>query len=674
MTLGGLALAVGILVDDSTVTIENTHRLWTEEGMPLSEATLHGAAEIAVPTLVSTLAISCVFTSVVFLDGPAKYLFTPLGLAVVFAMLASYGLSRTLTPITIGLLLKGERHHTEGGASAGFFGRMTAAFERGFERLRAGYAKLLAMLLRRRAIVPVVAVLVLGLGAVMLLSVGRDFFPLIDGGQIQLHVRGPAGTRIESTEAIFQAVEDKIREVIPERDRSLIVDNIGLPARAYNLAFADGSTIGINDGVIQVALKEGHKPTADYVKELRQVLPAAFPEDTFYFQAADIVTQILNFGLPAQIDVRTVGYDKNNLSVAGELRQRLAAIPGIVDAHLQQEVDGPAFYAQIDRTRAAQLGLNASTVATNINVSLSSSEQVSPNFWTDPKSGIPYYLAVQTPEYKVNSLNALANTPVSTSLAVSGQTVPGMLSNVATFTRDKIATNSNQTNIQPVFDVYASVQGRDLGGVAADINKITTELQKKMKPGNSIQVVGQIQSMNDSFRNLGIGLLFAAVFVYLLMVVNYQTFGDPFVVILALPATLCGIVTMLFITGTTLNVPSLMGAIMAVGVASANSILLVTFAREQQLKGHSSFEAALSAGRTRIRPVLMTAAAMIVGMIPMAIGGAGEEQNAALARAVIGGLLFATPTTLLIVPYLFAMLRKGNDGKPHHGVFEEIQQ
>jgi multidrug efflux pump subunit AcrB len=674
MTLGGLALAVGILVDDSTVTIENTHRLWTEEGMPLSEATLHGAAEIAVPTLVSTLAISCVFTSVVFLDGPAKYLFTPLGLAVVFAMLASYGLSRTLTPITIGLLLKSERRHTEDGAPTGLFARMTAAFDRGFERLRDGYAKLLAMLLRRRAIVPVVAVLIVSLGAVMFLSVGRDFFPLIDGGQIQLHVRAPAGTRIESTEAIFQAVEDKIREVIPEKDRSLIIDNIGLPARAYNLAFADGSTIGINDGVIQVQLKEGHKPTADYVKKLRQVLPAAFPEDIFYFQAADMVTQILNFGLPAQIDVRTVGYGKNNLSIARELRQRLAAIPGVADAHLQQEVDAPAFYAQIDRTRAAQLGLNASTVATNINVSLSSSEQVSPNFWTDPTSGIPYYLAVQTPEYKVNSLNALGNTPVSTSLAVSGQIVPGMLSNVATLKRDKVATNSNQTNIQPVFEIYASVQGRDLGSVAADINKVTTELQKQMKPGNSIQVLGQIQSMNDSFRNLGIGLLFAAVFVYLLMVVNYQTFGDPFVVILALPATLCGIVTMLFVTGTTLNVPSLMGAIMAVGVASANSILLVTFAREQQLKGRTAFEAALSAGHTRIRPVLMTAAAMIVGMIPMAIGGAGEEQNAALARAVIGGLLFATPTTLLIVPYLFAMLRKGNDGKPHHGVFEEVQE
>jgi multidrug efflux pump subunit AcrB len=672
MTLGGLALAVGILVDDSTVTIENTHRLWTEEGMPLSEATLHGAAGIAVPTLVSTLAISCVFTSVVFLDGPAKYLFTPLGLAVVFAMLASYGLSRTLTPITIGLLLKGERRHAEDAARRGLFARATAAFERGFERLRNGYSAFLAILLRRRFIVPVAAVLMLCLGAVMLLLVGRDFFPLIDAGQIQLHVRAPAGTRIESTERIFQAVEDKIREVIPEKERALIVDNIGLPARAYNLAFADGSTIGINDGVIQVALKEGHKPTADYIKKLRQILPAAFPEDVFYFQAADIVTQILNFGLPAQIDVRTVGYDQNNLSIARELRQRLAAIPGIVDAHLQQEADAPAFYAQIDRTRAAQLGLNASTVATNINVSLSSSEQVSPNFWTDPTSGIPYYLAVQTPEYKINSLNALGNTPVSTSLAISGQTVPGMLSNVARFKRDTVATNTNQSNIQPVFDIYASVQGRDLGSVAADISKVTTQLQKEMKPGNSIQVVGQIQSMNDSFHNLGIGLLFAAVFVYLLMVVNYQNFGDPFVVILALPATLCGIVTMLFITGTTLNVPSLMGAIMAVGVASANSILLVTFAREQQLEGHSAFEAALSAGHTRIRPVLMTAAAMIVGMIPMAIGGAGEEQNAALARAVIGGLLFATPTTLLIVPYLFAMLRKGNDGKPHHGVFEEI--
>jgi multidrug efflux pump subunit AcrB len=675
MTLGGLALAVGILVDDSTVTIENIHRLLTEEGQPLPQATLHGAAGIAVPTLVSTLAISCVFTSVVFLDGPAKYLFTPLGLAVVFAMLASYGLSRTLTPIVIGLLLKGEHHGPPNAAPRGLFARFHAAFERNFEAMRHAYSRSLAGLIEHRFIIPAGMVVMLALGVVLFPLVGRDFFPVIDGGQIQLHVRAPAGTRIEHTEKTFQEVEDKIREVIPDRDRALIVDNIGLPARAYNLAFSDGSTIGVNDGVILVSLKEGHRPTADYVRKLREVLPAAFPEDTFYFQAADIVTQILNFGLPAQIDVRTVGYDKeNNLKVAHELRQRIAAIPGIADAHLQQEVNAPAFYADIDRSRAAQLGLNASTIATNVNVSLSSSEQVTPNFWTDPKSGIPYYFTVQTPESKISSLNDLANTPVSTALAAS-QTdtpVPGLLSNVATFRRTSIPTNANQANIQPVYEVYASVQGRDLGGVASQISKITADLQKELKPGNTIQVIGQIQSMNGAFINLGIGLLFAAVFVYLLMVVNYQNFGDPFVVILALPATLCGILAMLFITGTTLNVPSLMGAIMAVGVASANSILLVTFAREQQLAGKTAFQAAIEAAHTRIRPVLMTAAAMIVGMIPMAIGGAGEEQNAALARAVIGGLLFATPTTLLVVPYLFAMLRKGNDGKKHHGVFDEV--
>src|SRR6201987_3073235 len=376
MTLGGLALAVGILVDDSTVTIENTHRLLTEEHMPLADATLHGAAGIAVPTLVSTLAISCVFTSVVFLDGPAKYLFTPLGLAVVFALLASYGLSRTLTPITIGMLLKGERHHAPDGSTPGLFGKMSLAFERGFERVRASHGRVLALLLRRKAIVPVALGLVLGLGGILSLFVGRDFFPLIDGGQIQLHVRAPAGTRIETPERIFPALEDKIREVIPERDRTLVVDNIGLPARAYNLAFADGSTIGINDGVILISLRDGHKPTAEYVKKLRQVLPASFPEDTFYFQAADIVTQILNFGLPAQIDVRTVGYDReNNLRLARELRRRIAAIRGVADAHLQQEVDAPAFLAEIDRARAAQLGLNANTIATNVNVSLSSSEQ-----------------------------------------------------------------------------------------------------------------------------------------------------------------------------------------------------------------------------------------------------------------------------------------------------------
>jgi multidrug efflux pump subunit AcrB len=620
MTLGGLALAVGILVDDSTVTIENTHRLRSEDGMSLPQATLHGAAGIAVPTLISTLAISCVFTSVIFLEGPAKYLFTPLGLAVVFAMLASYALSRTLTPITIGLLLKGERHG-EGGRR-GWFARFHVAFERRFEEFRHAYTALLTALVRHPTILPGVAVVVLGLGATLFMFVGRDFFPPIDGGQIQLHVRAPPATRIETTERIFQAVEDKIREIVPERERELIVDNIGLPARAYNLAFADGSTIGVNDGVILVALKEGHAPTADYVRKLRQALPAAFP------------------------------------------------------AHLQQEVNAPDFYATIDRTRAAQLGLNATQIANNLNISLSSSEQVAPNFWTDPSSGIPYYLAVQTPEREVNSIDALVSTPVTAGVSppgtsTAGDPVPGLLGNVATLKRDSVPTNANQTNIQPVYEVYAAAQGRDLGTIASAINGVVADLQKELKPGNTIQVVGQIDSMNAAFRDLAIGLVFAAVFVYLLMVVNYQNFADPFVVILALPATFAGIMTMLYVTGTTLSVPSLMGAIMAVGVASANSILLVTFAREQQLAGMSAFKAAITAGHTRIRPVLMTAAAMVVGMIPMAIGGAGEEQNAALARAVIGGLLFATPTTLFFVPYLFAMMRKRNDGKTRHGVFEE---
>ena len=628
------------------------------------------------PTLVSTLAISCVFTSVIFLQGPAKYLFTPLGFAVVFAMLASYGLSRTLTPITIGLLLKGEHRGAEAGT--GWFARFHRGFEQGFERMRTSYVELLHLLLTRRIIAPLIALLVLTLGAFMFVFVGRDFFPVIDAGQILLHARAPPATRIEVTEQFFQNVENKIREVIPERDLDLIVDNFGLPVRVYNLAFADGTTIGVNDGVILISLKEGHVPTADYVRKLREVLPAAFPEDMFYFQAADIVTQILNFGIPAQIDVRTVGYDRvKNLQIARELRRRMNEIPGIADAHLQQEIDGPDFLVDIDRTRATEFGLTATGIANNLNVSLSSSEQVSPNFWTDPSNGIPYYLVVQTPQYWVDSMSALINTPVSTGAApatatpTTNEPVPGMLSNVATIKRDSIPTNLNHANIQPVYEVYANVQSRDLGSVAKRISGIVAELGKQLSPGNKIEVMGQIPSMEGAFQNLTIGLLFASVFVYMLMVVNYQNFGDPVVVILALPITFCGILTMLFVTGTTLSVPSLMGAIMSVGVASSNSILLVTFAREQQLAGVRAFDAAIAAGHTRIRPVLMTAAAMIVGMIPMAIGEPGGEQNAALARAVIGGLLFATPTTLLLVPYLFAMLRKRNDGRPAHGVFEE---
>src|SRR5437764_1449255 len=658
--------------------------------MPLPAAPLHGAAEIAMPTLVSTLAISCVFTSVIFLEGPAKFLFTPLGLAVVFAMLASYGLSRTLTPIIIGLLLKGQRNGgSPTAARKSLFARFHAAFEHGFEQLRERYAALLRVLLTRRSIVPILSVIVLAVGGTLFIFVGRDFYPAIDGGMIQLHVRAPPGTRIETTEQNFQAVEDKIRQIIPKKDLDLIVDNIGVPARSYNWAFADGTTIAVNDGVIMVALKEGHAPTADYERPIREVLPAAFPADLFYFQPADMATQILNFGLTAQIDVRTVGYDRvKNLRIAEELRRRIAAIPGIADAHLQQEVYAPDFYVDIDRARALQFGITPSDIGNSLGTSLSSSVQVAPNFWTDPKDGVPRYFAVQTPEYQVHSLNDLGNTPVSTGTAPpttqpvpgqlgngatsvpvstgtappSTQPVPGELSNVATFTRDTVPGSASQANIQPIYEVYASTQGRDLGRTATEINKITAELQKELSPGNTIEVTGQIDSMNQAFRDMGIGLLFAAVFVYLLMVVNYQNFADPFVVILALPATFCGIVTMLYITNTTLSVPSLMGTIMAVGVASANSILLVTFAREQQLAGMKAIDAAISAGHTRIRPVLMTAAASIGGMIPMAIGGPGEEQNAALARAVIGGLSFATPTTLVVVPYLFALLRRRNDG------------
>jgi multidrug efflux pump subunit AcrB len=658
MTLGGLALAVGILVDDSTVTIENTHRL-LDEGHPFDRGVLEGAAGIAVPTLVSTLAISCVFISVVFLDGAPRYLFTPQGMAVVFAMLASYGLSRTLTPIIIRALIRKEHEEKHGPAKPlGRFGRIHESFNRGFERFRAFYVWLLERLLAYRLIVPAVAGAVLLVAAGLAPFVGRDFFPQVDAGVIQLHVRAPARTRIEETEKVFQAVENRIREAIPDKDRDLILDDIGLPQRTINLAFTDGSTIGVNDGVIQIALKPGHAPTEQYIKQLREELPQDFPDVRFYFQPADMVTQILNFGVPTQVDVEVVGRDRaKNLGIAEELQRRLSNVPGAVDVHLQQEIDAPELYYSIDRSRAQELGQTVSAISNNLMISLSSSEQVYPNFWTDPKAGIPYYLAVQTPEYKVASLNDLNNIAL-TSTAGPGEPVANTLGNVAQLERRNIQSVINHSNVQPVYDVYASVQDRDLGGVSADIDKIVAQMQPKLGPGNRIVVRGQIESMNSAFSRFSLGLVFAAVFVYLLMVVNFQDFLDPFVVILALPGAAAGIIVSLFVTGTTLSVPSLMGAIMSIGVASANSILLVTFAREQSLAGKSAIEAAVLAGGTRLRPVLMTAAAMIVGMLPMAIGGPGEEQNAVLARAVIGGLLFGTCTTLLVVPYLYAQLRR----------------
>ena len=658
MTLGGLALAVGILVDDSTVTIENTHRL-LEQGGDFDDAVLEGAAGIAVPTLISTLAICVVFVSVFFLQGAARYLFTPLAMAVVFAMLASYGISRTLTPIIIRLLLRREFAEHGHGAVRGWFGRFHDGFNRRFERFREFYGWLLTGILRRRVLTPAVAVCVVALAGGLSLFVGTDFFPSVDAGLIQLHVRAPARTRIERTEQIFGAVEDNIRQQIPGSDLALVLDNIGLPQRTYNLAYMDGTAIGVNDGAIQIQLKAGHRPTAEYIRKLRDELPAAFPDVQFYFQPADLVTQILNFGVPAQIDVQVQGRDRlDNQAIARDISRRISAIPGIVDAHVQQELDAPEMYYTIDRTRAQELGLTVNQVANDINISLSSSEQVAPNFWTDPKNGIPYFMAVQTPEYRLPNKNALDNIPIasttSNSTGVTAQ-IPDLLGNVASGERKQVQSVYNQTNIQPVYDVYASVQSIDLGSAAAAINRIVADEQSHLGPADKINVRGQIASMDSAFEDLTIGLLFAAVFVYLLMVVNYQSFVDPLAVILALPGAGSGILLMLFATDTTLSVPSLMGAIMSVGVASANSILLVTFSREQRQAGMSAFQAALSAGTTRLRPVLMTAGAMIVGMLPMAIGGPGEEQNAVLARAVIGGVLVGTITTLLFVPYLYSV-------------------
>ena len=539
----------------------------------------------------------------------------------------------------------------------GWFGRFHDGFNRRFDAFRDFYGWLVAAIIARRVITPVVAVAVVALAGGLSLFVGRDFFPQVDAGLIQLHVRAPARTRIESTEKIFQAVEDNIRAHLPAHDITLLLDNIGLPQRTYNLAFTDGTTIGVNDGTIQIQLAEDrHSTTAADTRLLRDELPAAFPDVQFYFQPADLVTQILNFGVPTQVDIQVQGKDrKDNQKIAQDIAKRIGAVPGIVDAHVQQELDAPEMFYTIDRTRAQELGLTVNQVAQSLNISLSSSEQVTPNFWTDPVSGIPYYMAVQTPEYRLHDLQSLNNIPIAGSVASNGGVIPDLLGNVASVQRKQVQSNFNQTNIQPVYDVFASVQSTDLGSAETAINKVVAEERGHLKVGDKINVLGQISSMDDAFGNLTIGLLFAAVFVYLLMVVNYQSFIDPLAVILALPGAGSGILLLLFVTGTTLSVPSLMGAIMSVGMASANSILLVTFAREQRQAGMSAVEAAISAGTTRLRPVLMTAAAMLVGMVPMAIGGPGEEQNAVLARAVIGGVLVGTITTLLFVPYLYSV-------------------
>ena len=669
MTLGGLALAVGILVDDATVEIENIHRN-LGLGKPLRQAILDGAQQIAGPTFVSTLTISIVFVSVLFLDGPPKYLFTPLALAVAFAMLASYLLSRTIVPTMVDYLLPAELQHGHGGGN-GWFARLHAGFEHRFEQLRDAYVSWLQWNLQHRLAVFVVFGAIVASGFLLLPWVGRDFFPTVDTGQFRLHVRAPAGTRIEQTERYFSDVENAIREIIPQDEVKLVLDNIGLPNRTYAMAFGDSATTGMADGEILVSLDHHRsKSTPAYIAELRRELPGRFPQLTFFFQPADIVSQILNFGLPAPIDIQVAGLNRQeNYEMATEIAQRVCQIRGVQDVHLHQVVNVPKLQVTVDQTRARELGMTQQDVANSMLVSLSGSGQVQPNYWVDPNMGISYLVETRTPTYKLDDVASIERLPL-TSPQVQGLQ---LLSNVAKVERGVTAEVANHKNVQPTFDVYANVQGRDLGSVADEINSVLTGYRAKLKPGNTIDMRGQVESMESAFFRLGLGLVFAAVLVYLLMVVNFQSWLDPFIIITALPGAFVGIVWSLFLWQTTFSVPALMGAIMSIGVATANSILLVTFANEQQQEGKSAFDAALAAGRTRMRPVLMTAAAMIIGMLPMSLGlGEGGEQNAPLGRAVIGGLLVATVTTLLFVPVVYSLLRRGRGGE---GVREtELQE
>lgn len=668
-TLGGLALAIGILVDDATVTIENIHRN-EELGMPLRQAILEGAQQIATPTLVSTLTICIVFTSVLFLEGPARFLFGPLAEAVVFAMLASYVLSRTLVPALADLMLKGESHaaasdgHTHPTpARSNAFIRFHNRFNRGFDRFQDRYMGALTWVLTNRRTVLAVFVGAVAFTAVLLPFVGRDFFPRVDAGQIKLHLRAPAGTRLEATEQVAAQTADIVRDVIPEDEVGSVISNIGLTSERYNFIFTDNSTLGSSDAELLISLTdERSRPTDDYIRELRARLREEMPDVTYFFLPADIVSQILNFGLTSAIDVQVSGFDRaNNLGVVRELRDRIAQIPGAVDVHLHQVLDAPELFLDVDRERAAQFGLTEQRVATNMNISLSGTGQTRPNFWPDPVTGFPYLIAVQTPPYKLDSYEKLLRTPV-----VPGQVTPQLLSNVTTVKRTTSPVIINRVNTQPTYDVYASVERTDLGSVAKELNALAAEYKTRLKPGNTIAIRGQVESMESAFSRLGLGIVFAALLVYLLMVVNFQSFRYPFIIITALPGALCGMVWMLFLTGTTFSIPSLMGAIMSVGVATANSILLISFAKDHlPAVGGNAYEAALEAGRTRLRPILMTAIAMIIGMLPMSLGlGEGGEQNAPLGRAVIGGLLLATFTTLLFVPVVFSYLaRKPNPEK-----------
>ncbi len=657
MTLGGLALAVGILVDDATVEIENIDRN-LEMGKDITTAILDGAQQIALPALVSTLCICIVFLPMFFLAGVARYLFVPLAEAVVFAMLASYILSRTLVPTLVQYFLRDQPHHAHDPnvVPESFFGRFQHGFEVRFSRLRDGYAARLERVLHMRwtFIVGFLAICLLSTG--LLLTVGQDFFPTVDAGQFRLHMRDRTATRIEETAKTADEVEHYIRTVIPKEELTGLLDNIGLPYSGINTSYSNNGTIGTADVELLCSLDaENHHPTADYVAKLRMELPKRFPGTEFFFQPADIVSQILNFGISAPIDIQFVGKDQiGNLAVAQDVLTKVKGVPGAVDSHIYQLFNQPKLHLTVDRSKASQLGLSERDVANSLLVTLSNSFQVTPAFFLSPVNHIVYNLASQAPQYRIQTLNNLLDLPITSTTGAPNQ----ILSNLATLDRTSGPAIRTTYDLTPVVDILTSVQGRDLGGVAKDINKIVDDARKKLPRGSLIVIRGQVQTMHASFIGLGLGLVGAVVLVYLLIVVNFQSWTDPFIILTGLPGALAGISWMLFITGTSLSVPALMGAIMCVGVATANSILVVTFAREQLEEHGDAFQAALEAGRTRLRPVMMTALAMIIGMVPMSLGlGEGGEQNAPLGRAVIGGLLVSTVATLFFVPVIFSVLR-----------------
>jgi CzcA family heavy metal efflux pump len=653
MTLGGLALAVGILVDDATVEIENIERNLAM-GKEMKTAILDGAQQIAVPALVSTLCICIVFVPMFFLTGVARFLFVPLAEAVCFAMLASYLLSRTLIPTMVMYIMRGHEHRAA--ESKNPFVKFQRGFERWFERVRGGYQQFLETTLNHRKLFAVCFVLfcVLSLGLVFFL--GQDFFPQVDAGLIRLHFRARPGLRVEETARLCDGVEQVLRSEIPKEELQTMLDNIGVPYSGINLSYASSGVIGTNDAEILIALNpEHHHPTAGYIRRLRRELPERFPGVEFFFQPADIVSQILNFGLPAPVDIQIMGADmRTSYDIGQRIANKLRLIPGAADVHVQQMLSLPTLYLDMDRTRINQVGLNAGNVAQSVLVSLSGSSQTTPDYWLNPKNGVTYPIAIQTPQYKMTSLQDLVNTPVTSG---NGQIVPQVLGNLVQITPVARPAVVNHYNVQPVIDVYASTQGRDLGGVASDIMKALQPFQDHLPRGTRIVVRGQVETMRSSFLGLGLGLLGAIVLVYLLIVVNFQSWLDPFIIITALPGALAGICWFLLITRTTLNVPSLTGAVMCMGVATANSILMVSFARDRMDMGVHALQASIEAGYTRMRPVIMTALAMIIGMVPMALGlGEGGEQNAPLGRAVVGGLLFATVATLFFVPSVFTII------------------